>query len=116
MSYTCIACSETTMGIFLGKEKALFLLFEMSEEQRDVFLYSFVSYEIISKCLRFYEKEQLEIFENKIYYKHKIETDDIYTNILFDYMKRVHRIWCCMDESGKVVWIKTCKVIENCVK
>ena len=64
------------------------------------------------------------IFENKIYYKnhwlafykHKIETDDIYTNILFDYMKRVHRIWCCMDESGKVVWIKTCKVIENCVK
>ena len=40
MSYTCIACSETTMGIFLGKEKALVLLFEMSEEQRDVFLYS----------------------------------------------------------------------------
>ena len=67
MSYTCIACSETTMGIFLGKEKALFLLFEMSEEQRDVFLYSFVSYEMISKCLHFYTKEYLEIFENKIY-------------------------------------------------
>ncbi len=124
MSYTCIACSETTMGIFLGKEKALFLLFEMSEEQQSVFLYSFIGYEMISNCLHFYKEEYLEILENKIYYKnhwlafhkYKVETDDIYANILFDYMKRVHRIWCCKDESGKVIWIKTCKVIENCVK
>ena len=124
MSYTCIACSETTMGIFLGKEKALFHLFTMSESQQDVFLYSFVGYEMISACLRFYAGEYMEILENRIYYKkhwmafheHSIETDDIYSNILFDYMKRVHRIWCCKDETGKVVWIKTCKVIENCVK
>lgn len=124
MSYTCIACSETTMGIFMGKEKALFHLLSMSEEQQEVFLYSYVGYEMIADCLHFYSDEYLEIFENRIFYKnhsltfHKysIETDDIYSNILFDYMKRVHRIWCCKDETGKVIWIKACNVIQNCVK
>ncbi len=112
------------MGIFKGKEKALFHLFDMSKEQQKVFLYSFVSYELIEKCLHFYSHDHMEILENQIFYKnhwlkfsdYKIETDDIYHNLLFDYMKRYHKIWCCRDENGHVIWIKACNVIENCVK
>lgn len=122
--YMCFACSEEVMNLFYGKEKAIHYILTMNDLQKDVFFYSFVSYEIIEKILRFYSCEFLEIYENTIYYKnhsicfHKkyIETDDIYSNILFDYMKRMHRVWCCVDESNQVVWINTCKVIENCVK
>ena len=45
-----------------------------------------------------------------------IETNDIETNILFNYMKRMHRIWVIQDEDGHVKWINACKVFENCVK
>ena len=124
MKYTCIACSETTMGIFFGKEKALFYLLEMSKRQQEVFLYSFLSYEIIEKCLRYYSSSYLEIYENTLFYKNHylkinsyyIETSDIKTNILFGYMKRMHRIWCCKDEDDHVTWINACKLNENCVK
>lgn len=124
MTYKCIACSEKTMGIFFGKEKALFHLFEMSKRQQEVFLYSFNSSEMIMKCLRFHMNEPLEIYENGLYYNEDwlrfydfyICVNQIEHNILFDYMKRVHKIWCCKDENGKVIWINACNILENCVK
>lgn len=124
MTYTCIACSEDTMGLFFGKEKALFHLFELSEEQRAVFLYSFVSYDLISRCLKYYSNDLIEILGNAMYYQkhwvrilpYSIETSSITANILFDYMKKYHKIWCCRDENGHVIWLKGCQVIENCVK
>ncbi|MGN1344651.1 MAG: hypothetical protein ACI4U3_08730 [Traorella sp.] len=119
MKYTCIACSESTMGLFLGKEKALFYLLEMSTRQKEVFLYSFISYEIIERCLKYYSSSYLEIYGNTLYYQDNymiinenyIETNNISTNILFGYMKGKHRIWCCKDEDNHIIWINTCKLI-----
>ena len=119
MKYTCIACSETTMGIFNKKEKALFHLLEMSERQKDVFIYKFIDSEIIYKCICFYSNSFLEICNHTIYYKNDyiiiydyyIETNNIYNNILFEFMKRMHRTWCCIDEENHVIWINACNIV-----
>lgn len=119
MSYRCFACNETTMNTFYGKEAALVYLLNMKDEQIHIFLYPFVPYELIPQILRFYSEEFIEIYDNMIYYQkhiitiypYYIETDTITSNILFDYMKRVHKIWCCIDDSNQVFWINTCKVL-----
>lgn len=124
MTYTCVACSEQTMGIFNGKEKALFHLFEMDETQQAVFLYSFISYEMIARCLKYYSSDHLEILNNQVFFQdhwlrfnpYSIETDNIMNNVLFDYMKKYHKIWCCRDDKEQVVWLKGCNIIQNCVK
>ena len=79
---------------------------------------------MLKKCMSYYQNTHFEIEENIIYYKnyymkineYSIETNDIETNILFNYMKRMHRIWVIQDEDGHVKWINACKVFENCVK
>lgn len=116
--YRCFACNENTVHTFYKKEKAFLHLFNKNNEQKEVFIYPFVSYEMIDKILRYYSDEFIEIYENTIYYKNNtlsfhqyyIETNDIYNNVLFDYMKRYHKIWCCIDDNHKVIWINTCKV------
>lgn len=117
--YRCFACNENTVDSFYKKEQALFHLLNKTDLQKEVFLEFFICHELIEKILRYYSNDFLEIYENSIFYKdyiltfHKyfIETNDIYSNILFDYMKRYHKIWCCIDENNKVIWINTCKII-----
>ena len=116
--FYCFACNENSVHTFYKKEKALIHLFNKENEQIEVFLHPFISYEIIEKLLKFYSKEFIEIYENTIYYKNHtlsfyrfyIETNDIHQNVLFDYMKRYHKTWCCIDENHKVIWINTCNV------
>ena len=116
--YQCFACDENTVNTFYDKEKAFIHLLTKSDKQKEVFLQTFISYEMIDRILHYYSNEFIEIYENTIYFKnltltiHKyfIETNDIDSNVLFDYMKRYHKIWCCIDENHKVIWINTCKV------
>lgn len=116
--FICLACNENTVNTFHNKEKALIHLLKKSNEQIEVFLQPFISHEMMEKILKYYTNEYIEILENTIYYKdntltfHRfyLETNDIHHNVLFDYMKRYHKIWCCIDENDKVLWINTCKV------
>lgn len=122
--YKCIACSEETMNVFYGREKALFHLLKMSDEQKAIFLFPFVGCELMTRCMKFYSNDFIEILDHEIYYQNNrirfheyhLETNNIDTNVLFDYMKRHYKIWCCQEDNGKVVWLKGCQVIENCVK
>ena len=66
-----------------------------------------------------YKNTYLEIENNSIYYKNHylniysyfIETDDIECNLLFEYMKRCHKRWCCFDNENNIIWINACNII-----
>ena len=49
-------------------------------------------------------------------YSYYIETNHIECNLLFEYLKRFHKIWCCIDDENNIIWINACKVLKNCVK
>ena len=67
--YKCIACNENGFKHFLNKENALKYLLELSDEQKDIFIYSFKDYDLITKILMYYKDTYLEIEKNSIYYK-----------------------------------------------
>lgn len=114
----CFACNENAVNTFYNKENALIHLLNKNDEQIKVFIQSFISHEMIEKIQRYYSSEWIEIDNNQLsyknnvitFYKYYIETNDINHNVLFEYLKRYHKIWCCIDENHKVIWINTCKV------
>ena len=67
--FYCFACNENAVHTFYKKEKALIHLLNKENEQIEVFLQPFISYEIMEKILKYYSNEFIEIYENTIYYK-----------------------------------------------
>ena len=124
MNYKCIACNELGFKHFYNKEKALIYLLNLNNEQKDIFIYSLKDDELITKMIMNYKDTYLEIENNSIYYKdhylniysYYIETNHIECNLLFEYLKRFHKIWCCIDDENNIIWINACKVLKNCVK
>ena len=118
MIYKCIACKEIGFDTFYKKEKALNYLLTLDNEQKDVFIYHFNN-EYISNIIDYYKETQFEFIDNQIYYKdyyikidmYSVETNHIEYNLLFEYLKRIHRIWCCIDEENNIIWINACKFV-----